>query len=122
MMIPRLYDDADGHSHFGEVEIKQTGTAQRINALSQDVSYWQVSVSQPGYVSDWRPTGETKMLAICSGQLTVTVSNGETRHFSRGDMLFCQDLKGQGHRAKVVGIEPCTMLHIGMPGNIKNPA
>src|SRR5947199_212462 len=60
MMIARLYDDADGHSHFGEVEIKQTGTAQRVNALSQDVSYWQLSVSQPGYTVDWQPTGETK--------------------------------------------------------------
>ncbi len=119
MIIPRLYDDADGHSHWGEVEIKQTGDDHRINSILQDVTYWQVSVSQPGYVSDWRPTGESKMLAITSGQITITVSNGEVRHFSRGDMVFCQDMKGQGHMSKVVGIEPCTVLHIGMPGNLK---
>jgi gentisate 1,2-dioxygenase len=119
MMIPHIYDDADGHSHFGEIEIVQKGTPQRISAANQDVSYWQMSVSQPGFVADWHPTGESKLLCVFSGQMALTVSNGETRHMSRGDILFAQDMKGQGHAARVVGTEPCVMLQIAMPGGLK---
>jgi hypothetical protein len=46
--------------------------------------------------------------------MNVTVSNGDTRHFVRGDMLVLWDVKGQGHITRIVGQEPCHVLHMAV--------
>jgi hypothetical protein len=106
--------DAQGHSYFTELELPQTGTPHRISSKNQDVLYWLMTLSQPGHFADFKPVPDYRILAVFSGQMDVTVSNGETRHFVRGDMLTLWDTSGQGHMIRVVGIEPCHVLHIAV--------
>jgi hypothetical protein len=106
--------DAHGHSYFKEVDLPQTGTAQRISSKNQDVLYWRMAISQPGHVVDFKPANELTFVAVFSGQMNITVSNGETRHFTRGDMLTMWDTTGQGHMTKFVGLEHCHVLHIAL--------
>ena len=106
--------DAHGHSYFKEIDLPQTGTAQRISSKNQDVLYWKMTMSQPGYATDFERAPDLRILAIFSGQMDITVSSGETRSFARGDMLTTWDTTGQGHITKVVGTEPCHVLHMAI--------
>lgn len=73
-----------------------------------------MTLSKPGHVQDFKTVPDLMILAVFSGQMNITVSNGETRHFVRGDMLVLWDTKGQGHITKVVGQEPCHVLHMAV--------
>lgn len=115
MKFVNIYTDEHGHSCFGEVDLPQYGTAQRISSKNQNVLYWQMSVSQPGHFIDFKPSTDLKFLAVFSGQMNITVSNGEVRHFARGDMVTTWDVTGQGHMTHFVGDEPCKVLHIAIP-------
>jgi hypothetical protein len=106
--------DAQGHSYFKQIELPQTGVPHRISSKSQDVLYWLMTLSQPGHVVDFTPSPDLRVLAVFSGQMNVTVSNGETRQFVRGDMLTLWDTSGQGHRIEIVGLEPCHVLHMAI--------
>ena len=99
---------------FRDVDLPQTGSAERISSKNQNVLYWQMSLSQPGHFVDFKPASDLKVLAVFSGQMDITVSNGETRQFTRGDMLTLWDTSGQGHITRVVGLEPCHVLHIAV--------
>lgn len=106
--------DEHGHSFFRDTDLPQTGTPQRISSKNQDVLYWQMTVSQPGHFVDFKPTSDLKFVSVFSGQMDITVSNGERRSFVRGDMLTMWDTKGQGHMTNFVGLEPCQVLHVAL--------
>lgn len=117
MKIPRIYVDQYGHSYFDETELKQSGDARRrIQAAAQDVDYWQVRQIKPGHFIDFKPNAVPQFIAVLTGRMSLTVSNGETRYFSRGDMLLLQDVTGQGHATRTLGHEPVTTLVITLPG------
>ena len=119
MFLTQILGDADGHSHFAEFDLWQTGNAARIQSAEQAVSYWQVAIRHPGDAIDWRPMATNQIVAVLSGQMDVTVSNGDVRRFCRGDMLFAGDLAGQGHKTRFVGLDPCMMVTIAMPSGLK---
>ncbi len=129
MLLPHIRSDADGHSMLDEVELRMTGPSgaegqdgvyvQRLNAARQDVSYWQIGHALPGHVIDFTRSDTPTLVAVFSGQMMLTVSNGEERQLARGDMLLAQDLAGQGHMTRFIGQEPCNYLLIAMPGGFK---
>jgi len=106
--------DAQGHSYFKDVDLPQTGVPRRISSKNQDVLYWKMGLSQPGHFIDFKTAPDLTIVAVFSGQMEITVSNGETRHFVRGDMLTMWDTTGQGHMTRFVGLEPCHVLHIAV--------
>ena len=119
MIIPNIYVDDRGHSYFGQLELPLSGPPRRIQLKNQDVRYWQMAQHSPGHFVDFAPVQDMTYLCVMSGQLDITVSNGDTRHFARGEMVFLQDLKGQGHITRVSSIDPCVTLAIAMPGPLK---
>ncbi len=129
MLLPHIYTDATGHSVLDEIELKMTGPGgaavqdgvyfQRIQAAQQDVSYWNIGQALPGHFVDFKPMGASTFIAVLSGQMHMTVSNGEERQLARGDMMLAQDSDGQGHMTRFLGQEACTYLMITMPGGFK---
>ena len=118
MKIPTIFVDEHGHSYFDESDLVQTGDPERrISAKNQDVLFWQMRQIEPGYVNDFRTTEAAQFVAVKSGQVSLTVSSGETRHFARGDMFLLKDQKGQGHITRAEGFESCIMLVISLPGS-----
>jgi quercetin dioxygenase-like cupin family protein len=117
MKIPNIYVDEYGHSYFGHAELPQRGDpTRRIQAASQQVLYWQIREIKPGHFIDFKPNPAPQFVAVLSGTLVLTVSNGETRYFTRGDMVLLQDVTGQGHITRTQGHEPCRSLVITLPG------
>ena len=117
MNITTIAVDANGHSYFTETELAQTGIGRRIQAKNQDVASWQMALAQPTHVQDFARAPEPHVVAVMSGSMALTVSNGESRYFSRGDMVLLRDTTGQGHRMRVAGHDPCGFLIINLPGD-----
>jgi quercetin dioxygenase-like cupin family protein len=117
MIIPNIHVDEHNHSYFGESELVQNGNPERrIGAKNQNVEYWQMRRLEPGYFNDFKSNESAQFVGVISGQVALTVSNGETRQFARGDMFMLKDRQGQGHATRAVGHEPCVMLVITLPG------
>ena len=107
--------DEHGPSFFKEVDLPQYGTAQRISSKNQNVLYWKMGLAKPGHKVDFATVPDLMFMSVFSGQINFTVSNGDTRHFVRGDMLTLWDTRGQGHKIEVVGEEPCHFLMVALP-------
>ena len=121
MIIPHISTDPMGHSLFGETDLRQTGNDRRVSTVEQSINHWQLIINQPGTALDFAPVPTNTFFAVLSGQMDLTVSNGDVRRLARGDMLFAGDVMGQGHRTKFVGLDPCMMLMFSMPGPLKQP-
>ncbi len=129
MLLPHIYSDGTGHSLLDEIDLRmmapgggdaQEGTYyRRINSARQDVTDWRIGHALPGHFIDFEPTGVTTMIAVFSGQMHITVSNGEERQLARGDMMIAEDIAGQGHMTRFVSQEPCNYLLVTMPSGLK---
>ena len=125
MLLPHIYSDAHGHSLLDEIDLRmmapgggeaEAGTYyRRINSARQDVTDWRIGHALPGHFVDFTPMGERTMIAVFSGQMHITASNGEERQLARGDMMIAEDVAGQGHMTRFVGMEPCNYLLVSMP-------
>jgi quercetin dioxygenase-like cupin family protein len=121
MILPHIFSDPMGHSMLGTTEfpeIKGQGGLAMTSA-HQDVSFWEMMQHEPGDFLDFHPTDSNRFVIVLSGQVDLTVSNGDVIRFGRGEMLSLADVAGQGHMMKFVGLEPCEMLSIAMPGGYK---
>lgn len=107
MKLPSVFVDAAGDSYFGEVDAVEPGSTRE---RKFDLTAWQVWETKPGFVSDFKPAPEAQALAIMSGRMEITVSTGEKRFFSRGDMFLLQDIRGKGHVVRTIGREPASVM------------
>jgi hypothetical protein len=116
----RYYADADGESHFGEVNLAlmpvELPVGPPIN-LSVFTSASQVVFLHlpAGYSHDWLPVPTRTLWFYVSGEMEITVSDGETRPFSAGSVVLAEDTTGKGHRARVVGDGEVLLVGVELP-------
>jgi hypothetical protein len=100
----RVVADSDGESHFDDVamtlapvdfappaaplDFVALGAATNISVIGGDAG-WKGDTFH-------RAPARQFMLLIC-GRCSVTVSDGETRSFSLGDIVLLEDVHGKGH-------------------------
>ena len=104
--------DEQGESYFGEVEAAEPPGADGRTPIERlfPLTSWQVWETKPGYFADFKPADAPKALAMMSGRLEVTVSTGEKRYFSRGDLFLLQDIAGKGHAIRTIGKETASVM------------
>jgi len=107
--FPRIYEDAEGNSHFGEAEITfalldYAPPAAPIS-VSQVMKAENVTfISSPaGWFGDWHPAPRRQLIFVLVGELETEVSDGEKRIFHPGDFVLVEDTAGRGHRSRVTG-------------------
>jgi hypothetical protein len=104
----RLYSDAQGESHFKDVEIDLTLTDYALPApplsLSSSTPATQFGFmnAPAGWLSDWHPANARNIFFVLSGEWEVAASDGETRRFGAGSVLLVEDTTGKGHSSRVV--------------------
>jgi len=120
----RIYCDADGASHWADVEIDLSPVAYAPPSPAIDVSVPFVTTSAvlfsipAGWYGDWHPTPRRQLYVILSGRLEVTTTGGETRTLAPGDIVLVEDEVAPGHITRAVGEGPSTgiFIHLAEPG------
>lgn len=119
--IPTVSSDGRGFSLFSSRVVELQGDQQRM--LSEQISAvnFRLRSSDASYASGWHVAGDPTLLVILGGTVQLILRNGETREFSAGEMFVAEDyLKDDiefdpevhGHRAKVIGGQPISVLHL----------
>jgi hypothetical protein len=93
-MFVRLYPGDDGQSHFEELD-NPFGPSER--ALVKEI---RLRTSKPGNV--YRGNALFRHYDITlSGGMEIEIGDGSIRRFGPGDVLFAEDLTGQGHVGQI---------------------
>ncbi len=103
MKIVRLYADAEGVSHFEDLEIAYTETTAlgRLSARlpATGIIFREVS---PTYDLDWHPAPRRQYIINLDAGVELTASDGETRRIGAGEVILVEDTTGKGHRSKAL--------------------
>jgi hypothetical protein len=103
----RLYTDADGESHFEDIEIDLASTEYAPPAPPLDLSSFTPAAqfgfmrAPAGWSSELHPSAARNIFFVLSGEWEVTASDGEARRFAAGSVLLAEDTIGKGHASQV---------------------
>ena len=103
MRVHNLYSDADGHSHFRDLEIELS--EPRLSGLlskPQAVSTLIFCEVTPGVFVDWHNAPKRRYAIVLDGRVQFTASDGEARILGAGEVLLVEDTSGRGHQAETL--------------------
>ncbi|HSG05834.1 MAG TPA: hypothetical protein VLB09_05510 [Nitrospiria bacterium] len=113
MKIHHLYSDADGESHFAnlEIDLKQnTG----IGKLSETIPVTGLIFRHvpPTYDLDWHNAPRRQYIVNLDAGVRITASDGEVREIGAGEILLVEDTTGMGHLSQSVAGQARNCLFI----------
>jgi hypothetical protein len=103
MRIHHLYADADGESHFEDVEIEWVEET-RGGKLSQRFPASGIIFREvpPVYDLDWHPAPRRQYIINLDAGVKLTASDGESRVIGAGEVVLVEDVTGKGHLSQAV--------------------
>lgn len=103
MHITRVYADADGESHFEDLDIplQPGGPIGALSAL-QPVTGIIFRETAPDYDYSWHNAPRRQYIISLDGVFEITASDGTTRRFGPGTILLVEDTTGRGHLTRSV--------------------
>ena len=115
MKYTRIFADSSGETHFEDVEdqyveVELAPTAVMGVTGKRPARNVRLGSLPPGYSDDFHPAPVPYLVAYLGGEVDITTSDGETRSFKPGDVSVQADVKGRGHKNRVVGKSPCEFL------------
>jgi len=111
LRIHRLYSDADGDSHWQDVDVDMTERtfappARSIEISTPDpVKQMMFLKLRAGWDEPTHPTPVAQKLICLAGSVRVTASDGEVRDIGPGDVWHMEDKHGKGHHTVVTSDE-----------------
>jgi len=115
MRIHNLYEDAEGISHFRDIEIEWV-EQRHASQLSKrfpatGLVFRKVSAD---YDLDWHPAPRRQYIVNLDAGVQITASDGESRIIGPGEIVLVEDVSGKGHLSKAVGgkIRHCLFIPI----------
>jgi len=103
MRVHNLYADANGQSHFRDIEIEwaeQTNAGKLSKRLpATGIIFREV---QPDYDLDWHPAPRRQYIINLDAGVKITASDGEARIIKAGEVILVEDTSGKGHLSKAV--------------------
>ena len=103
MRIHNLYVDAQGETHFRDIEVKWTKEGPG-GKMSDTLKATGIIFRQtPGsYDYAWHPAPRRQYIINLDGGVEITASDGEKRVIGAGEVLLVEDTHGKGHFSKAV--------------------
>jgi quercetin dioxygenase-like cupin family protein len=104
-----LFSDADGESHWADVDVTLTERSFAPPAKAIDISDTAPATGmvflrlKAGWDEPPHPTPTVQTLICVQGAVIVTASDGDTRHVGPGDIWRMADTHGKGHHTRVIG-------------------
>ena len=103
MRIHNLYVDAQGETHFRDIEVKWTKEGPG-GKMSETLKATGIIFRQtPGsYDYAWHPAPRRQYIINLDGGVEITASDGEKRVIGAGEVLLVEDVHGKGHMSKAI--------------------
>ena len=103
MRIHNLYTDADGQSHFRDIEIEWV-EERHFSKLSKRFPATGIIFRETSgdYDLDWHPAPRRQYIINLNAGVQITASDGESRIIGAGEVLLVEDTTGKGHLSKAV--------------------
>ena len=118
MKYTRIYADANGETHLQDVEpeMKATDHASTMSDLMAAKGVIFRETNSEEYFIDWHNAPRRQFVVNLSGEVEITVSDGEQRRFGPGSILLAEDLTGKGHISRGLGKSERRTLFIPLAG------
>ena len=112
----RLFSDADGDSHFEDIEMPMDAVQYAPPApavhLSAPVAATQISWFR--FPADWNdaahPSPRRQLFVLLDGEVEGWTSTGDKRVFRAGECLLMEDTTGKGHGARPLNGEASALM------------
>jgi hypothetical protein len=107
----RLYADADGESHFEDIQFDMASVQFAPPAPALDVSdpLAAKNFSWMRFPQGWRNVAHVsprrQLFVVLAGEIEIWTSTGHTRTFKVGDHLLGEDTTGKGHGSRPINGE-----------------
>src|SRR5262249_39987049 len=100
-MIVRIYTGHDGQSHFEDLPLP---AEESHNVALQAGANLVFRCFPADHWSDWHTAPRRQYIFILVGQMEIGIGDGTTRRFGPGDVVLADDLTGQGHTTRSLGV------------------
>ena len=103
MHIHNLYADANGTSHWRDIEIDWV-EQRRGSKLSKKLPATGVIFreTEAEHNIDWHPAPRRQYIVNLDAGVKITASDGESRFIRAGEVILVEDTTGKGHLSKAV--------------------
>ena len=102
MSISRLYTGEDGQSHLEELDLASRPDLTTLHSATGIV----FRSTEPGSFSDWHNGPRRQYVITLSGEVEIGLGDGTLHRFGPGHVNLVEDLTGQGHTTRSVGVSP----------------
>lgn len=112
----RLYSDANGESHFEDVEVSLHPVDFAPPAPPPLLSDSKPSVrtaflgGPAGWTGEWHTSSGRNFFVVISGEWELEASDGAKRTLRANDVVLVEDTVGKGHNSRVLGGEDSLAL------------
>ena len=114
--VTRLYADAEGETHFDEIEFDMSSIQYAPPAPALDISepigvtkvFWMRFPE--GWNDDAHPSPRRQLFIVLEGELEGRTSDGQTKIFKPGDRLLGEDTSGKGHGTRALNGEALAVV------------
>jgi hypothetical protein len=104
MRIYNLYTDANGESHFRDIEVdwveERRGSKLSKRMPATGIIFRETSAD---YDLDWHPAPRRQYIVNLDAGVQITASDGESRVIGAGEIILVEDITGKGHLSKGLG-------------------
>jgi len=120
MKYAEMYTDADGETHFRDVEVELSQVDVAPPAAPMNISSFRPArevafiVHPPGWSGGWHPAPSVGHIFVLQGEMEVEVTDGEVRRFPQGAVWLHRDLTGKGHDSRVVSKDAAVLVMVKM--------
>ena len=103
MRVHNLYADANGQSHWRDIEIEWVEET-RSGKLSKRLPATGIIFreTKADYDLDWHTAPRRQYIINLDAGVKITASDGESRVIGAGEIILVEDITGKGHLSKAV--------------------
>ncbi len=104
MRIHNIYADAEGVSHFRDIEVDWVSEIRHSKRSKSIATSGMVFRETAGdYLLDWHPAPHKQFMISLDAAVEITAGDGEKRIVQAGEVLLAEDTTGKGHISRAIG-------------------
>ena len=103
MRIHNLYVDANGETHFRDIEVEWVEERPGGKLSKRFPATGIIFRETAGdYDLDWHPAPRRQYIINLDAGVQITASDGEARRIGAGEVILVEDTWGKGHLSKAI--------------------